>query len=153
MKPEKGSTYLRKGRASIEGQYYLLTTATHKRRRIFDRPGAADIILESLHWLENNRVIDLEAAVVMPDHLHFVVQLVSDTLSDLMRRLKTFTSKKVKPLLDYDDHVWESQYHDHAIRRDEVMTDVILYCLNNPVRAGLVKDFHEYPFWYSRYEV
>lgn len=153
MEPLKGSSYLREGRISIEGQYYLLTTATYKRRRIFDQPGTAEIILDSLHWLENNKIIDLEAAVVMPDHLHFVAGLLSGTLPDLMRRLKTFTSKEVKRLLDYDDHVWQTQYHDHAIRKDEVMTDVVLYCLNNPVRAKLVKDFHEYPYWYCLFEV
>jgi putative transposase len=153
MKPSRGSSNLRKGRTSIEGQYYLLTTATHERRRIFDRPGAAGIILDSLHWLENTKIIALEAAVVMPDHLHFVAALLSGTLPGLMRNFKAFTSKKVKLLIDYDGQVWQAQYHDHAIRKDEVMSDVILYCLNNPVRAKLVKDFHEYPYWYCRFEV
>jgi putative transposase len=153
MKPSKGSSYLRQGRRSIEGQYYLLTTATHKRRRIFDRPGAPEIILDSLHWLEKNRSIEPEAAVAMPDHLHFIAKLLSGDLPGLMRRLKTFTSKKLKLLVDLDDHVWETQYHDHAIRTEEVMMDVVLYCLNNPVRAKFVKDFHDYPFWYCRFNV
>jgi REP element-mobilizing transposase RayT len=135
------------------GQYYLLTTATHERRRIFAWPGAAEIVLDSLHWLATNNVIVLEAAVVMPDHLHFVAGLLSGTLSDVMRRLKTFTSKEIKLLLGHGEPVWGAQYHDHAIRKDEVLREVILYCLNNPVRAGLVKDFQEYPYWYCRFEV
>jgi putative transposase len=89
----------------------------------------------------------------MPDHLHFVARLLSGNLPGLMRSLKTFTSKNVKLLLDLDEHVWEAQYHDHAIRNEEIMTDVILYCLNNPVRAKLVKDFHNYPYWYCRFDV
>jgi hypothetical protein len=70
-----------------------------------------------------------------------------------MRRLKTYTSKEIKLLLGHGEPVWGAQYHDHAIRKDEVMREVILYCLNNPVRAGLVKDFQEYPYWYCRFEV
>src|SRR5512139_812683 len=64
MKPLKGSRYLRKGRASLEGHYYLLTAATHNKQRIFDQPGAAQVVLDSLAWLEKEKVIDLEAAVV-----------------------------------------------------------------------------------------
>jgi hypothetical protein len=62
-------------------------------------------------------------------------------------------SKKIRSLLKFQGQVWQAQYHDHAIRKDEVLAEVALYCLNNPVRAGVVKDFHEYPYWYCRYEV
>jgi len=111
MIPKRGSSHRRKGRASIPGQYYLLTTSTHERRKFFG------------------------------------------TLSGLMHRLKGYSSKKIKSLLKYQGRIWQEQYHDHAIRKDEVLADVITYCLNNPVRAGLVRDFHEYPYWYCQYEV
>ncbi|MBW1981076.1 MAG: transposase [Deltaproteobacteria bacterium] len=99
------------------------------------------------------KVIDLEAAVVMPDHLHFIARLISDSLSNLMHSLKSYSSKKIKSILKLEGRIWQVQYHDHAIRKDEVLRDVILYCLNNPVRAKLVQDFHDYPFWYCRYQV
>jgi len=70
-----------------------------------------------------------------------------------MHSLKGYSSKKIKSLLKYQGRIWQEQYHDHAIRKDEVLADVITYCLNNPVRAGLVRDFHEYPYWYCQYEV
>jgi len=153
MKPLKGSHYLRKGRASLEGHYYLLTTRTHEKQRIFDQPRAAQIVLDSLSWLEKEKTIDLEAAVVMPDHVHFIARLRSGTLPGLMHSLKSFTSKKIRSLLKSQGQIWQAQYHDHGIRKDEVLEEVVLYCLNNPVRAGLVKDFHEYPYWYCRYDV
>jgi REP element-mobilizing transposase RayT len=153
MKPARGSKYLRKGRASIEGQYYLITTRTHQRQKFFSLPGTAEIVLDSLFWLEQKKFIDLEVAVVMPDHLHFVACLLAGTLSSLMHSLKSFTAKKIKTRLHSQGQIWQSQYHDHAIRKDEVLMDVIMYCLNNPVRAELVKDFHHYPYWYCRYEV
>ena len=37
--------------------------------------------------------------------------------------------------------------------RSENLNEVVLYMLNNPVRAGLVKDFHDYPFWWCRWAV
>jgi putative transposase len=153
MKPPKGSHYLRKGRASLEGHYYLLTATAHEKQRIFEQPGAAQIVLDTLFWLEREKIIDLEAAVVMPDHVHCIARLRTGTLSGLMHSLKSFTSNKIRLLLKFQGKVWQSQYHDHGIRKDEVLEEVVLYCLNNPVRAGLVEDFHEYPYWYCRYEV
>jgi REP element-mobilizing transposase RayT len=80
-------------------------------------PGAAEVVLNSLHWLDHQRRIDLQAAVVMPDHLHFVTRLMSGNLSGVMHSLKSFTSKKIKSNLNLENNIWQSQYHDHAIRR------------------------------------
>jgi putative transposase len=153
MKPVKGSKNLRSGRSSIDGQYYFLTTRTRERQRLFYEPTASKIVLDSLRWFESVAIIELEAAVVMPDHLHFVAKLVSGDLPSLMGRLKRFTSRQVNECLNRSGPLWQSQYHDHAIRRDEDLMEVILYCLYNPVRAKLVEDFHEYPHWYCKYQV
>lgn len=153
MKPVRGSRYLRKGRVSVEGKYYLITTRIHQRQKFFSLPGTAEIVLDSLFWLEQKKFIELEVSVVMPDHVHFVACLLAGTLSSLMHSLKSFTAKQIKTHLNSEGQIWQSQYHDHAIRKDEVLMDVIMYCLNNPVRAELVKDFHDYPYWYCRHEV
>ena len=153
MKPLKGSHSLRKGRISIQGQAYILTTVVQARKPVFTQPQPAKIVLESLQWLEKNKIIDLEAAVVMPDHLHFIAWLQTGSLSRVMQSLKGYTARKINSLLNQKGSFWQAQYHDHAIRKDEVLEKVIMYCLTNPVRAGLVEDFHEYPYWYCKWEV
>ena len=153
MKPPRGSQNLRKGRVSIKNQWYLLTTVVPERNPIFTQPETAEIILSSLLWLENHGKMVLEAAVVMPDHLHFVAELHMGTLAILMHSLKSHTARKINVLLKRRGRLWQAQYYDHAIRRDEVLHDVIVYCLNNPVRSGLVTDFHQYPYWYCRWAV
>lgn len=153
MKPVKGSKYLRKGRASVAGNYYSITTRTHQTHKLFILPGAADIVIDSLLWLEKKDIIDFEVVMVMPDYLHFFACLHLGTLSSLMHSLKSFTSKKIKEHLNCDGKIWQSQYYDHAIRKDEVLMNIIMYCLNNPVRSELVKDLHDYSYWYCRYEV
>ena len=153
MKPLKGSHSLRKGRTSIKNQHYLITTAVHKRRPVLNRPEAAQIILSSLHWLESQKRIILDAAVIMPDHLHFVAALRQDSLDRLMHSLKSYTAKKINALLNRQGAFWQPQYHDPAVREDDDLNEVVLYSLNNPVRARLVDDFHNYPYWYCRWEV
>lgn len=153
MKSLKGSHLLRKGRVCIQGQAYVLTTVVKARKPVFFQPGPARIVLQSLEWLEKEKMIDLEAAVVMPDHLHFVAWLQSDTLSRIMQSLKGYTARMINSLIGQKGSFWQTQYHDHAIRKDEVLERVVMYCLTNPVRAGLVDDFHEYPFWYCKWDV
>jgi REP element-mobilizing transposase RayT len=153
MRPKKGSSYLRKGRVSIKNQHYLLTTTVLDRKPLLDREDAAEIILASLRWLENQGKIVLDAVVVMPDHVHIVSGLRSGSLAQVMRSLKRHTAKEINILLERDGTFWQPQYHDHAIRKDEDLNEVVLYTLHNPVRAGLVKDFHDYPFWYCRWSV
>ena len=153
MKPLKGSKQLRRGRTSIRSQHYLITTPVNERKSVLNHPEAADIVLSSLHWLQNQEKIILDAAVVMPDHLHFVAALRQSSLSIIMHSFKSYTAQKINRFLNRTGAFWQSQYHDHAIRKDEVLNEVVLYTLNNPVRAGLLDDFHEYPYWYCRWAV
>ena len=149
MKPPKGSQFLRKGRTSIKNQHYLITTTVNKRRRVLNHPEIARIILSSLHWIEAQKRITLDAAIIMPDHFHFVVALRQDSLDRVMHSLKSYTAKKINAHLNRQG----PQYHDHALRKDEDLNEVVLYTLNNPVRAKLVDDFHKYPCWYCRWSV
>ena len=153
MKPKKGSKLLRVGRTSIENQHYLITTAVIERKPVFINLEAAKIVLNSLHWLEEKEKIILDAAVVMPDHVHIVAGLHGNSLATFMHSFKGYTAYKINELLKQKGTFWQSQYHDHAVRQDEDLNEVILYTLNNPVRAGLVNDFHEYPYWYCRWSV
>jgi putative transposase len=153
MKPQKGSKYLRKGRTSIKNQHYLLTTTVIEREPVLMQAEAAEIVLDSLHWLEKQGKIILDAAVVMPDHLHFVAALKQDSLANIMRSLKRHTAREINSFLASNGSLWQSQYHDHAVRSDEDLKEVVLYTLHNPIRAGLVEDFHNYPHWYCRWKV
>ncbi|MEJ2363263.1 MAG: transposase, partial [Deltaproteobacteria bacterium] len=80
-------------------------------------------------------------------------QLCSGSLTTLMRTLKVYTARKINQLLNRKGPLWQPQYHDHAIRKDEVLEEITLYCLNNPVRSGLVRDFHDYPHWFCRWQI
>ena len=99
MKPQKGSELLRKGRVSIKNQHYLITTTVLERKPVFNQIETAQIVLDSLHWLEKQGQILLDAAIVMPDHLHFVAGLRQSSLSKLMHSFKGYTAYKINELL------------------------------------------------------
>ncbi len=151
--PIKGSSRLRKNRKSLAGHYYLLTAATHERQPFFQDHLAAEIALESLQWLHGKGSMELTMAVIMPDHVHLVARMLGDDLGLVMHRFKSYTANEVNRIMGRQGAFWQPQYHDHALRADEDLMEVVLYCLNNPVRKGLVKDFHEYRHWYCCWDV
>jgi hypothetical protein len=41
---------------------------------------------------------------------------------------------------------WQKDYYDHILRKKENLNIHIKYILNNPVRAGLVDYWKQYPY-------
>ena len=147
-----GSSALRKGRKSIKHQRYLLTAVAYDREPLFLKSKAAHTILKCLHNLDKDNRIVLDLAVVMPDHVHFMAQLISGSLAQLMHSLKSFSANQINIALNRNRKVWQSQYYDHAVREGE-FEKLAYYCLNNPARKGLVTTFRDYPFWYCRWDI
>ncbi len=144
---------LRRGRFSHPGYWYFITTSTKNRSPVFLDPVTARVVIDSLKRLNGQGAIELIAVVVMPDHVHFAARLQDKTLSALMHSLKSFTAQKINGLLERNGQLWEPQYHDHAIRTEDELKNCVGYCLQNPMRKGLVDNFKEYPHWYCAYDV
>jgi hypothetical protein len=43
-------------------------------------------------------------------------------------------------------HHWQRDFFDHRLRDDESFEEKAAYILNNPVRAGLVNRFEDWPY-------
>lgn len=152
--PEKGSNELRKGRFSQKDALYFITTCCYNKEKIFLDKENIQIFLNVLNWLEEKEYIDLHFYIVMPDHVHLVFQLIGNkTLSEVMKTLKQFSGRKIKQRTGTKYSVWQDQYYDHFITEDESISKIIEYCWYNPVRAGLVDNPKEYPYWKSKYDL
>ena len=143
-----GHVALRRGRASLPGQVYLVTFATEARRRLFARFWAGAVASAALADARLWRDARLLAWVLMPDHWHGVVQLGErDPLDRVVQRLKANSARRVRREADVHSRVWARGYHDHALRQEEGVREAARYVVGNPVRAGLVERVGEYPFW------
>lgn len=63
------------------------------------------------------------------------------TLSDEMRLLKGRSAHAIGLA------VWQPNYYDHAVRRDENLWRLAQYIVANPLRARLVKEIGDYSLW------
>jgi putative transposase len=150
---KKGYQKLRKGRRSLNHHFYLITTQIDRREPILAEHDCAQLELRSLKWMDQQDLFLLDTAVVMPDHVHFLGRLKSRPMDKIMQQLKSFTSKQIGIRLKRQGRIWQIGYHDHAVRKEEVLNEIRLYCLDNPVQAKLVDDFHDYPHWFSIWPV
>lgn len=136
---------LRKGRYTNRGLHYFLTASVADRRQIFTEPEQAFVVLDAIRWLRDVGEFSVEAAVVMPDHLHLAGRLGDSTLEKVMHTLKSYSANRLAKL-GIDTPIWQKGYYDHAIRDDHDYEVRMRYLIENPVRAKLVERPEDYPF-------
>ncbi|WP_343124521.1 transposase [Rhodanobacter sp. C01] len=142
-----GHRALRKGRMSLPGQIYLLTTTTADRNPWFlDMDFAiatCRLMIEPKTWGDARPL----CWVLMPDHWHGLVELGErDDLSLVMNRFKAVTSKRIRQTAPIP-RIWARGFHDHALRCDEDIHAAARYIIANPLRARLVDHTGDYPYW------
>ena len=146
--PAIGHSALRRHRVSLPGHIYHVTTTTRLRERFFDSFQCARAAIRALHSHAALAGSDPLAWVLMPDHLHLLVQLAEHAeLAVLMNRLKAATARAVNRHLGRTGAVWQQSFHDHLLRKEEDLKTVARYIVMNPLRAGLVRRVSEYPHW------
>ena len=138
---------LRKGRFSEPGRIYLLTAVTHERTPVFAHWDWACLVAREIQAVQDSVSLETLAWVLMPDHLHWLVQLQSGTLGEHVRRLKSRSAIGVNALRKSRGRLWQKGFHDHALRQEEDVKAVARYVVANPLRAGLVEKLADYPFW------
>ena len=139
------SSSLRKGRFSERNRIYLITTTTHHRRRLFEDLYLGRLVVKCL-------AREIQAStlcyVVMPDHLHWMVQLHGDDeLSRVVGRIKSRSARMIAQRLRSGGSVWQEGFHDHAVRWEEDVRTMARYVVENPIRAGIVGSAGLYPLW------
>ena len=114
-----------------------------------------DIVQATLMELEEKRLVSLHAFSVMPNHIHLVMDVVGEVqLFDVMKLLKGATSRYCNKLLDrVGNHFWQYESYDHVVRRGS-LERIIRYVILNPMKAGLVTNWWEWPGTYlsERYD-
>ena len=139
---------LRLGRTSITRQIYLVTAVTTQRRRIFEDLYCGRLVVNALRELDYDQYTRTLAFVVMPDHVHWLFELLpNNTLAKALNLFKGRSSRRLNQLLATSGHIWQPSFHDHAVRTEESLVETARYVIMNPVRAGLVGRIDSYPLW------
>jgi REP element-mobilizing transposase RayT len=87
----------------------------------------------------------------MPDHAHVILTPLVDEygpfpIPQIMHAVKSESAHRINKALVRRGRVWQDESFDHVLRSDESLASKMAYVLENPVRAGLVKNPDEYPW-------
>ena len=118
----------------------------------------AKIVIDAWQYFDGQRY-DLLAYVVMPNHIHVLIKTYeSYSLSDIIHSWKSFTSNKIQTHLKSAGKmptlpaIWQQEYWDRFIRDEKHFASSINYILDNPVKAGLVKESKDWPWSYCKFK-
>jgi REP element-mobilizing transposase RayT len=115
---------------------------------------ARDITLNTCLF-ENAKPIDLHAAVVMPEHVHLLFDIIHSKETDppslhrIVGDIKSISAHKINKLLKRSGRVWLDESFDHALRAN-TFEECIQYIRQNPVKRGLVATPEDYPWLWVR---
>ncbi|MDD5529484.1 MAG: transposase [bacterium] len=126
-------------------QYYITICAFQKNRYFTD----SNIVNNLLKILKNTACQCQFSVLVycfMPDHLHLLIE-GKDESSDMLAFIKLFKQYSGYQFKkDTGKKLWQENYYEHVVRKDEDMKGIINYILENPVRKGLIEDYIKYPY-------
>ncbi len=95
--------------------------------------------------------IENHAFSIMPNHVHWVfTTLKKDSeqkpvyLQDILQSVKRFSANKINNLLGRKGNIWQKESFDTTIRDDKHLHNAIEYTINNPVKAGLAKNWQDW---------
>jgi len=117
----------------------------------------AGMLCNALRFYAGN-LYDLHAYCVMPNHLHLLIEPLPDAnqryhrVSVIVQRIKSYTSTKINQLRGKTGKVWSDDYYDRYIRSERDYYNVLEYILLNPVKAGLVNDWEDWEFSFSKWK-
>ena len=116
-------------------------------------PEIGRMVLDALKYFDGDRY-DLHSWSVMPNHVHVLFtpksQLggskIDSLLIPILHSWKSFTSTRANRILGRQGRFWQEEYYDSLVRSDRQFAFYVHYILENPVKAGLCKQWQEWPW-------
>ena len=141
------------GRLTLTRRIYLemeawLDSAEHATH--LQHPGIARSVMEAIAF-RHGKTWNMLECVIMPSHLHLFFELFEEGLKCALEQFKRWTGHQAALRLGTDgERFWQDEWFDHWSRSDEEDDKIIAYIRQNPVKAGLVKHYHDWPYgWWK----
>jgi len=145
-------------RAIVPGGTFFFTLVTDRRRPILASDEAVNVLRNAFRSVRQSRPFEIDAIVVMPDHLHCIWTLPPDDadFSTRWRLIKTWFSKHCPNTLrrtpdaarlkKREQALWQHRYWEHQIRDETDFSRHVDYIHYNPVKHGLAQSPLDWPY-------
>lgn len=167
--PTKMSVYRR---YFVPGGSYFFTIVTHHRRPLFSDETNVQRLRDALCEVRTEMPFEINAAVVLPDHIHFIWSLPTkdDSYSKRIGLMKVKFTKSLRSVGDRigmrppnsasrlqhrESDVWQRRFWEHTIDDADEFEAYFDYIHYNPVKHGHVRCPHlwkasSFQYWVQR---
>ncbi|MCE1182700.1 MAG: transposase [Rhodocyclales bacterium] len=145
-------------RAFTPGGCFFFTLVTAGRRPILASSAAVATLRQAFQTVRQSRPFEINAAVIMPDHLHCIWTLPPDDgdFATRWRLIKTWFTKHCTPALrsepdparaaKREQALWQHRYWEHQLRDESDFARHVDYIHYNPVKHGLAASPMDWPY-------
>jgi len=113
------------------------------------QPAIATLAENALRHFDSQRY-RLKAWVIMPNHVHLLVEIWQMPLARLLHSWKGFIAREANKVLKREGSFWEREYWETLIEDEAHEAKAVRYIEGNPVKAGLVRQAAECPWSSAR---
>ena len=113
-------------------------------------PFIAELVDNALkHY--HGQYYNLWAYCIMPNHVHFLISTYENApeLKKINQNWKKYTARKANEYLNRTGKFWQEESYDRVVRDEDEFWAQYFYILNNPVKAGFVKNWEDWKWTYS----
>lgn len=135
------------------GNLYMVTFRAANHFKLPER--ARDIVFNSVLFHDGKKY-DLYALVVMPDHIHLILQPLQKSkdgfysLAEIMHSIKSYSANAINKLLKRSGHLWQNENFDRLLRSEDEIYEKVDYIVNNPLKSKLADKPDEYKWCFIR---
>ncbi|MDP1671685.1 MAG: transposase [Burkholderiales bacterium] len=140
-------------RNPVPGGSYFFTVALFNRHKDW-LVTHVDLLQDALRQTQRMQPFEIDAMVVLPDHLHAVWTLPPDD-ADFAQRWRAIKSRfsralvksgvSVRQSADGAYNIWQPRYWEHTIRDEQDLAHHVDYIHYNPVKHGHVTRVADWP--------
>jgi putative transposase len=121
--------------------YFITICCKARGRNQLALPDVARALFETIQHRSDTMVWYVHLALLMPDHVHFLV-----SFPETAKRLQTTVSKWKEWTAKSMGISWQRDFFEHRLRKEESVREKADYILANPIRAGLIKKEEDWPY-------
>ena len=141
------------------GHSYFLTITTYGRNPILIEN--IQLLRESFWVSKQNYMYDIDAIVVLPDHLHMIMtpkisieysQIISSIKRSFVYGLDAQIKEEAKSEISASKYrrshagIWQERFYEHTIRDEKDWLEKMEYIHYNPLKHALVEDIKDWKY-------
>jgi REP-associated tyrosine transposase len=134
------------------GTYFFTVTLSDRRSNLLVEN--VDALRDAFRTARDERPFEIEAIVVLPDHLHAIMKLPADdaNFAGRWRRIKghfstglLYAGVQLRRDSNGELALWQRRYWEHTIRDEDDFARHVDYVHFNPVKHGYVQRVSDWP--------